>query len=63
MDRSGFCIATSCRYAQDLLDQINIENQARALQEEKDAKNFYNEVLLSRIKPIGVNVLDLYEKG
>lgn len=33
---SGMCIATTCRHAQDLLQQVEIEKQAKANQELKD---------------------------
>ena len=47
--RSGICIATSCRRATELLQQVEIERQARAIEEAKQGKQLLTD--------------DLYEKA
>lgn len=60
---SGMCIATTCRHAQELLQQVEIEKQAKANQELKDGYFAIQDELYERaiaeLEQYGATTVDL----
>ena len=61
--KSGFCIATSCKHAQELLEQAEIEKRAKAVKEAEDGRSAVNEHLLERaleqLENFGASTIEL----
>lgn len=60
---SGLCIATTCKHAQDLLQQVEYEKQAKANEELKngylDIENYMIERALQQLEQYGAAYIDL----
>lgn len=46
--KSGLCIATSCKRAQEILYEIELAKQAEVMAEIKDAKRVLYDIMLER---------------